>query len=318
MAGWAQSSAGVAGPVTGFVFEAQSGQILPMMGIPRTAYLGAPVLTGLAAAAVAPDGSAVLAVERGGHLVLDTGLRGPTPAAVSIPGAIGSVDGFAWAAEATTAAVYSSSSRQAQIIGGIGPSPSAGAPIDLSDLPGPLSTLACDGQYLIMGAAGNGTGGIYVANGAAGIQRLAAARNPSAVVVSGPDLYFADTESQQIWQIQSYARTPAVLLFADDRGISNPAGLQVSADGKRLYVANAGNRTLAVYDIASRAPLQTLALSCTPTRLDPFGSRSVFLLNATGQGPLYVLSDDGPSQLAVYFVPVAPPRGPRKILIHPV
>ncbi|MGA3079142.1 MAG: hypothetical protein ABSG56_36370 [Bryobacteraceae bacterium] len=72
ISGWAQPSAGVAGPVTGFIFDAQLGAVRPMLGIPGAAYLGNGVAIGLDAASVAPDGSAALAVERGGKLVLYT------------------------------------------------------------------------------------------------------------------------------------------------------------------------------------------------------------------------------------------------------
>jgi DNA-binding beta-propeller fold protein YncE len=111
--------------------------------------------------------------------------------------------------------------------------------------------------------------------------------------------------------VQNYAGTPAAVVFANDSGISSPAGLQVSADGQRLYVANAGNRTLEVYDIPSRTPVQTLSLAFTPTRLDLFGDSSVFLLNSSSRGPLYVARDGGPGKAAVYFVPL--PNKPSRI-----
>jgi DNA-binding beta-propeller fold protein YncE len=107
-------------------------------------------------------------------------------------------------------------------------------------------------------------------------------------------------------------------LFANDSGISSPAGLQVSADGLRLYVANAGNRKLAVYDIASRSPVQSLDLAFTPTRLDRFGDSSVFLMNGSGQGPLYVVRDGGAGKAAVYFVPAPARRHPLKAPIRPM
>src|ERR1017187_6829171 len=121
-----------------------------------------------------------------------------------------------------------------------------------------------DGQRLIVGVASNDYGGIYLASAASGIQRIAHAASPSAVDLSGSSLYFADNQAQQIWQVQSYAGTPAAVLFANDSGISSPAGLQVSADGQRLYAANAGSRTLSVYDITSRSPVQSLDLNFTP------------------------------------------------------
>src|ERR1022692_2959685 len=276
ISGWAQTSAGVAGPVTGFIFDAQVGAVRPMLGIPGAAYLGNVVAAGMNAASVAPDGSAALAVQQLGRLVLYTGLRSATPpVALHVPGAIAGVDHFAW------------------------------APINNANNAGSAAVVYSSrtGQALIVGVASNDYGGIYLASAASGIQRIAHAASPSAIDFSGSSLYFADNQAQQIWQVQSYAGTPAAVLFANDSGISSPAGLQVSADGQRLYAANAGSRTLSVYDITSRSPVQSLDLNFTPTRLDRFGDSSVFLLNGTGQEPLYVMRDGGPGKAAVYFVP---------------
>ena len=309
--GWAQSTAAVAGPVTGFIFDSQAAAMRPMLGIPGAAYLGKAMATGLNAASVAPDGSAALAVAADGKLVLYTGLRSAIPQALAVPGAIANPDHFAWATNA--AAVYSSSSGQGQILTSLATSPSAAAPVDLSSLPGQVAAMAFDGQNLVLAVA---SGGIYMAS-AAGVQRIAAAAHPAALVLSGASLFFADSQSQQIQQVQNYAATPATVPFANDNSIDSPAGLQISADGKRLFAANAGNRKLAVYDIGSRSLVQTVDLSFTPTRLDRFGDTSVFLMNGSGQGPVYVARDGGEGKAAVYFVPA--PRGhkPPKAPIRP-
>ena len=136
-----------------------------------------------------------------------------------------------------------------------------------------MTALAFDGQRLILAVKSTESGGIYLASAAAGTERIAVAANPSALSVAGSSIYFADGQAQQIFQVQNYARTPAVVLFANDSSIASPSGLQISADGQRLYVAN-GNRKLAVYDIASRLPEQFVDLSFTPTRLDRFGDSS--------------------------------------------
>jgi hypothetical protein len=113
--------------------------------------------------------------------------------------------------------------------------------------------------------------------------------------------------------VKRYAQQPAALLFANDDSIRLPVGLRLSADGNRLYVANAGNRQLNVYDVASRASVNSLPLSFAPTRLNAFGTPSVFLMNDIVQGktPVYVLSD-GASKQAVYFVP-----NPANAAAHP-
>ena len=316
-AGWAQPSAGVAGPVTGFVFT-PPGNIRPMLGIPGAAYLGNVVATGLEAASVAPDGTAALALQQAGKLMLYTGLRNGQPVALGVSGAIAAPDHFAWAPNSGGAAVYSSATGQGQILTNLEPSPAAAAPIDLSGLPGQVTVLAFDGQRLIAGVASAASGGIYLVTASAGIQRIAAAANPSAIALAGSSLYFADSQAQQIFQVVGYAGTPAVVVFANDSSIDSPVGLQISADGQRLYAANAGNRKLEVYDTASRAPIQSLNLSFSPTHLDPFGDSSVFLMNGAGPGPLYVVRDGGAGKAAVYFVPALGKSTPHPAPIRPM
>ena len=315
--GWAGSSASLGGPVTGFVFDSQTLAIRPMLGIPGAAYIGAPVASQVAAASVSPDGSAAFVI-RLGRLVLYTGLRGTAPASVTVDNAILGVDRFAWAANATAAAVYSSKSGQAQILTNLAQTPAAGAPIDLSSIPGTVAALAFDGQHILAGAASTESGGIYLAGAQTALERIAAASSPSAIVLAGGNLYFADRQSQQIWEVENYSKTPAVVLFAGDSGISAPAGLQLSADGLRLYAANAGNQKLAIYDVASRSPLQSIDLDFTPTGLDRFGASSVYLLSSSGQGPLHVLSDVNTAKIAVYFVPAPNNAGKAQLLFHPI
>lgn len=313
ISGWAQSATSVAGPVTGFIFDPPSGAVRPMLGIPGAAYLGNAVAAGLVSGAVAPDGSAALGARRTGKLVLYTGLRSGAVQIVNVPGAIAGADLFAWASDASAAAVYSAGAGQAQIVTGLPKTPVVGAPIDLTNVPGRVTQLAFDGQHLLVGVAGD-AGGIFLVSASAPPQRLASSPSPSALALAGGNLYFADSQFGQIWQISSYATTPAGVLFANDGGL--PVALQVSTDSQRLLVAN-GNRTLAVYDVASRSVLQSLDLTFIPTRLDRFGDTSVFLMNSGGQGPLYVARDGGPNKAAVYFVP-SPARPSQRAPIHPL
>ncbi len=311
---WGANNSAVQGPVTGYIFDPGTRAIRQMTGMPGAAYLGAAVVPNVDSAFVSPDGSAAFAVQAG-RLVLYTGLTNVSPASVALRGLI-TTDRVAWAPGATAAAIYSSKYRQAQIVSDLLQTPSVGAPIDLSALSGEVAALAFDGKQIILAVASSGSGGIYTVTPLSIPQRIASAVSPSAISLAGADLYFVDRQTQQIWQIQSYAQQPAPLLFASDASLSSPVGLQLSADNTRLYVAGAGNSAVAVYDVAARSQIQSIALKFTPTRLDRFGASSVFLLNTVGQGqaPLYVLSDANAAKLAVYFVPAADAssRGPMR------
>jgi len=298
MAVWADDAV-VRGPLTGYVFDVQARAIRPMVGFPGAAYMGAPVVSGLDTASVSPDGSRALAV-RGGRMSLYQSL-GRTTLGAPVDGAI-PADFFAWG-PANSVAVYSSATRQVQLFNLLAAAPAA-APIDLSSLAGRITAMAFDGQHIVLAVASPAAGGIYAMTAQSGPQLVASAMNPPGVVLAGSDLYFADNQAQQIWQVHNYATHPAPAVFAADINVSSPAALQLSSDGARLYVANAGSRTLGIYDVAARSRLQSVSLNFTPTALDRFGDASVFLLNTGSRenAPVYVLSDrlDRP---AVYFVP---------------
>ena len=304
MAVWAQPTSGVTGPVTGFIFGAAAGDIRPMLGIPGAAYLGLEMARGLETASIAPDGAMALgSARRTGVLMLYTGLRTASPKSVRVTGGISAADRFAWAPDGASAAVYSPRG-EAQILTGLATTPVVSS-VALGNLPRPVTALAFDGKYLIIGVSGD-AGGIYLASVSSAPQRIAQSANLSAIALAGSSLYFTDNQAQEIWHVQSYAANPAAMVFSSNGDLSAPAAIAVSKDAQRLFVANAGSRKLVAYDMASRAPLQTIDLAFTPTRLDRFGDDAAFLMNDAGpREPVYVLRDGGTGKAAVFFVPAA-------------
>jgi sugar lactone lactonase YvrE len=172
--------------------------------------------------------------------------------------------------------------------------------IDLSSLNGPVSALAFDGKRLLIGAAA-----VYLADGQSAPKLLVQAANPIALSLDSAkgDLYVADQTNNQIWMVRAYADDATPMLFADERaGVSSPVGIRVSRDGRRLLIANSGNKAIDALEISTRATLGHIDLDFTPGRMEALGSGPLSLLNFSGpDGPLYVL--DGAADLAVYFVP---------------
>lgn len=279
----------VGGPVAGFVFDGNVNAVRPMLGLPGAAYLGSPVVEGLEAAGIAPDGSRALAV-REGRLYLITGLKTGEAAAKAVEGAVEGADLFAWAADGSAAVAYASRTRQAQIIR----EAAAGEALDLSALPGTVVSLALSASgKLIAGVVGEESGGVYLA---ADARLLAAAGYPAAMVAAGQDLFFADRDRDQICQVLKFEEQPAAVVFA--AGVSAPVGVQVY--GGQVFAAGSGG--LDIFDLASRASAAHIGLEFAPTGLASFGERALWLMNAPKDGePLYVLSAAGAP--AVYFVP---------------
>jgi hypothetical protein len=288
------------------VFDEQQRALRPMLGVAGAAYLGEAVAAGFDLAGVAPDGSAALAVSQG-RLYLVGGLRSMPAPPVAIENAIENVDRIAWSLDGSGAAVYSSASGRAQFLRTLGQAPAAGDVQDLAGLPGTVSALAVDaaGQRLLVGVAAEEGGGVYLVASGEGARRIAEAARPSSLVLArgGSDLFFADRERSQIWEVRNFATEAAVMLFADS--LPEPVAVQLSADHRRLLAAGAESRALAVFDIETRAAVAQIALDFTPTALEPFGEKSLWRLNAAGQegDPLYVLADTAGQDPSVYFVP---------------
>jgi hypothetical protein len=299
----------LSGPVPGFVFDRTSQSIRPMFGVPGSSYLGPSVTGGFDSASVSPLGVSALAT-RAGKLYFVRNLDGDQPDSTPLDNAISGAGRFAWGQDGVSVAVYSGDSLQAQVLRNLDPrdsskSPTFEAPIDLSSLNGAVASLAFDGKRLLIGAASQDSGGVYLADGQSAPKLLTRAANPVSLsldTVSG-DLYLADQDNNQIWMVRDYAGDATPMLFADDRaGVSSPAGIRVSAGGRRLLVANSGSRGVDALDIGTRASLGHLDLDFAPERMEALGSGGLSLLNFGGaDGPLYVL--DGAGDLAVYFVP---------------
>jgi DNA-binding beta-propeller fold protein YncE len=298
----------VGGPSPGLVFDARSHTVRPMIGIPGAAYLGAAVVSDANAAFVAPDASTVLTVDMSGGVAIHSGAKASSRNRIVIPGALGNANLVAWAPDSNSVAIYSGTSGRAQILVNLAKSPSAGEAFDLSALPGTVSALAFDGQQLLLGVTSDNAGGVYSVTTNGAPLRIAAATAPSAILVSGGDLYFADRSARQLWRMQGFAGQSAPTLFTGDSGVlASPAGLALSMNGKQIYLADAGSRKLAVYDVAAASLVRSQDLDFTPTMLARIGSAPVLLLNDGGaqdRAPIYVLTDAGLDALGVYFVPV--------------
>src|SRR5262245_9826140 len=95
LAAAAQVTTRVGGPVSGIVFDQKSHSLRPMIGVPGASYLGSPLLEGLDAAAVSPDGTLALAVSEG-RLLLVSGLPDAASAGAPVDGAVSGADRLAW------------------------------------------------------------------------------------------------------------------------------------------------------------------------------------------------------------------------------
>ncbi len=317
--GSAQSTS-LQGPSIGFVYDPVAKSIRPLVGYPGSAYLGRAVLGQLAQASLGPGATIALVVKDDALLAVPD-LRQPG-SMVMLQTGFAAWDQVAWSADSRTAAVYSAATQRLLIVRHLDRAPAADNPLDLTMLPGALTTLAIgnDAARLIAGVTDQTSGGLYLlGDGGRPILLLAPARNPTAAVFdsTGQNLFAVDRAARRIWQISNAATTLDASIFAEGRDkVPDPVGIALAQGGHLLAVANGQggpqpfrqrhppveHPTVSLFDIPSRSILQTLDLDVAPATLSPLAS-DIFLLNTrtVPGGPLFILQAQPPA--AVYFVP---------------
>lgn len=314
----ASADSGVHGPVTGFVVDRGAHSIRPINGLAGASWLANPLSLPFAVqrAVFPPQGSFAVALSApDGGPWLVTALDAEQPSVSPLPVAVAGVDQFVMTASGSAAAFYSSSRAQLQIVTGLPDGPSVGPVIDLSALPGSLSAMAlsADGSTALLAAKAANGGAVFLlapgADGTAAPRFLMQSPAPAVVAYLGATAALvADNSTNQVFVIRDLLGAAGVFLAAGVAdGISGPVGIGVSADGQRVFVANAGSGTVTAHDAAFALPAESLSVPVGLSRLDRV-SAGAFLLNDAGNGPLFLLDTSGAGR--VYFVPATATPSP--------
>ncbi|HYS55256.1 MAG TPA: alkaline phosphatase family protein [Thermoanaerobaculia bacterium] len=117
--------------------------------------------------------------------------------------------------------------------------------------------------------------------------RIAAGRHPSALLLSGSRLYATSATTDTISVINT-TTSKKVNMFTDSppsgpREGSTPNALAMSRDGKRLFVAEADNNAVAVFEVATGKLLGRVPTEWYPAALARVGS-TIFVASAKGAG----------------------------------
>lgn len=286
-------SARLDGPTVGHLFHEPSNSIRPIQGVPGAAYLGAPVLTGVSRASIAPNGKAALVwredrlwlalLPESGLLAIET-TREP--------------DRIEWSPNSRAAVLYHSptSSFERIQIGG-----RAGYTLVLPEfLEGTVTALAISpsGEEIVAGIQG---AGLYLLHADEQPRLLLPMADPLAAAFdeSGQRLFAADRVTRRVVEIRDPAGIGAVAA-SHPIALDDPVYLAVS--GRFLYVASPSRRTAQIYDTGTRQPVEEISLDFVPAVLERLSEQPVYLLRTprTANEPAWLL--DGRS-LSVYFVP---------------
>ncbi|HYI94398.1 MAG TPA: hypothetical protein VEX68_12695 [Bryobacteraceae bacterium] len=287
-------TADFAGPVSGYVFEKESGSIRPINGFPGGSLLGSPVDLPVILQSVVirqAQNTAVGIVKESGAIVRITDITS-TPEVSDHGGWLTKCNLVALSATGDFGVAYSSAeSKLVRFMNS-----DLQSSIGTAEY-GEISVVAVEGTAVLFGTRDS----LYrwVDNG---ITLLGRFEDISSVAFlnGGRDVAVADRARNSLSMISDVSGSREVTLLANEKeGINKPAAVCLGRDN-RLLVANADS-TAVVLDASSRSILATIYLAAQPTRCEALNSNNLLLLNDVGPEPL-VLVDL--SEMASFFVPV--------------
>lgn len=298
----------VTGPTTGFVFDAGSRSVRPVLGVPGGSTIGAPVDLGkdfsLASAWVSPRVDFAIGVTGEGalHIVRIDGSAAPR----AVQEIAGAVQNVVYSPSGSSAVLFTADGTH--VITGLPDTPKVtgsvnpggilrrGTPTGLgirASAPVVSVAVSDDGWYVLYGSGGS----VRVLT-VSGENRQLATTAADAVVAFAPnshDVAVADSDSGVV-VFRDLAGAGASKVIG---GMRSPTGVAFSPDARRVYVASASARSVSGFDIESGAS-STLACDCSPVNLVRMGN--VYRLNDFGREPLWLLDADAKDPRIV-FVP---------------
>jgi hypothetical protein len=302
------------------MYDAAAKAIRPILGVPGSATVGNAIDTGfsIAAAAIAPSHTYVLAVSTDGALYVVTFAAGaPSARALQTDSA---PDRMVLSPLGNSGVLFYKTGA-VQTITGLPDAPQLGSRIDVSGLPGVVGALAVsdDGATLLAGvtaAATAGKGrkprahaatpiGLFLIPQDGGPERSIAGRHVSALAFmpNSHDALIADSRTNSITLLRDVAGQASTAWVFSDPGLIEPDAVEASMDGTAVVAASSTTHVLARLD-ANGANAVFVPCTCAPTEVRPLSARAVYQVTESANGLLWIF-DSNPPTPRVLFVPVA-------------
>jgi hypothetical protein len=298
-------------PALGFVFDPNSSGLRPIWGIAGVSNLGEilPLGAKLMRAWVSPRQNYALAESLDcTELLLVTLEPGPVETK-PIAGSRSGADKIAISPTGTAALLYFEKQRRIELLTGLPQSATFGAAMDLSALPGALTSLAVsdEGQAVLIGVTEESGGAVYVARPGGELQKISVAGEPTALSFFPQRLdgLLADRVNSSVWLLKDILGAAiGVQLAGESNGIDRPIAVASSDDSQRIFVANSGSNSLATLELAT-GRLAIVQAGSSVSGLHRLKGDSVFRITELSDRPLLIL-DGGTAETRVVFVPRLP------------
>lgn len=296
---WGADTAGLAGPVSGYVVDGRFRSIRPIEGIPGAARIGSPL--GLpfsidqAAIAAAQDYAVVTAAKSDGRPSLVTGLRSGAPQVTAIDRAI-PASGIIIADSGSAAAVYSDALLQ--FVTGLPAAPNASDGIDIGAVNGVAAAAvdAAGANVLLLSR----DGGVYRVARGGDVQFLTRVPGASSAsfVPGADDALVASATTGDVLLLHGLSGSLTIRTAAGAANGLNSARAVRALSGSEAAVVDGSGR-LGVITLETGS-IEWIGLAGAAERIDPLDN-GLLVLNHAGPGPLLLL--DTRQGHAPYFVP---------------
>ncbi len=310
----------VMGPVLGHFYDKASRQLEPLYGVVGSASLGAalPSLKG-AMVEVAPSQDYALAVSRETGQLSQLYLNDVGWVAMPLAQAIEGADRIAMSANSSSALIYSSATRRAQVVTGLTATAAVSGELDFSALGGAIGMMALNdaGDIALVAigdAVGNDAMTVYAVQSKSAPAAVYRARSVSGLAFlrgSNDALLSSSVENRVVW-LREISGTPSAVDVANRQsGLEAPSLVAASEDGSRAFVLSGDSvLTIALAGPLSGSAPTSVHCSCTPTKLQRLRGREAFLLTDSATESLAVF-DGGTAASRILFIPVNVPRQAR-------
>jgi DNA-binding beta-propeller fold protein YncE len=293
----------VSSPVAGYVFDGAA--LRPVAGVMGGATLGGALGLGLTATAaeVSPQLDSAIVTASDGSLHLFR-LGGSGPIEIAWDGAPRGPALVAYSPSGTAAAIYAAG--RIRVVSGLPNAPveafavAAGfAPVRAerriaSAVPQAMA-VSDDAAWLLV--AGMGRVRLLGASGSSAVLLEEAREVSVAFALGGHAAAVLNGAGPWLEEYSDIAAAPAERIAAP--GLTAPAGLAYSADGKLVVGVARATKSVMVFDLAA-ARSTALACDCAPTGVSRLGN--LFRLTEAGNGPVWFV-DVAPSPARIAFVP---------------
>ena len=306
---YSQDPAAIGGFTLGYVFDRRSSGLKPLVGIPGAAVLAAQLDAGVAIrqAYVSPRQNYAVALTDDAALlvIFHSATDPPGVSTLGFPSSSATV--VALSPDGSAGAFYSASEAVIRVVTGLPSAPAIVRSVPATATSGSIRLLAVSNDAAQIVAATDADGSCTLSridpDGSA--RTLAGSTHISALQFMGEsrNLLVSDDADNTVSMVQDVSGSAALQLLAGAAdGISGPAGLDVSLDGKLVIVADSSGRNVLVFD-SSGSQRAMYPCPCTPAGLGRLNGNSVFLLNGlSDSGPLWLFDGDNATP-RVLFVP---------------